>query len=162
MVLKIICVFLLLCVLLYIMNLIEGVNKNNSKIEFKEGLDAINLPSISVQVGCKKLNFIIDTGCEASMISDATAKLLCIPTEYMGGTLSGIDSVKKDILSGTLDFSLKGCKYKHIFRVSSDLDNAFSVIKEEENMEIHGILGTDFFNTYNYIIDYKDYVLYKK
>ena len=51
--------------------------------------------------------------------------------------------------------------YNECFLIS-DMDEVFSNIKTETGVLIHGILGSNFFAKYKYIIDYDSLALYVK
>ena len=44
----------------------------------------------------------------------------------------------------------------------ADLDEAFSVVKQESGVQIHGILGSKFFERYKYVLDFKELIAYIK
>lgn len=54
-----------------------------------------------------------------------------------------------------------GIDMEDIFNVH-DLDAAFGVVKQESGVQLHGILGSKFFEKYKYVIDYKDCIAYIK
>jgi hypothetical protein len=43
-----------------------------------------------------------------------------------------------------------------------NLNDLFNTIKENYGVTVHGILGTNFLDKYNYVIDFKDYKLYRR
>ena len=44
----------------------------------------------------------------------------------------------------------------------ADLDEAFGVVKQESGVQIHGILGSKFFERYKYVLDFKELIAYIK
>ena len=43
-----------------------------------------------------------------------------------------------------------------------DLDDAFAIVKEESGVQIHGILGSLFFQKYKYVFDFESLIAYSK
>ena len=54
-----------------------------------------------------------------------------------------------------LDIKYKDLSFTEEF-VVSDLDTVFSEVKKNTGVQIHGILGSKFFEKYKYIIDFKE------
>ena len=44
----------------------------------------------------------------------------------------------------------------------TDLDEAFSVVKQESGVQIHGILGSKFFEKYRYVLDFGELIAHIK
>ena len=55
----------------------------------------------------------------------------------------------------------KDQKFEEEFSIT-DLDGAFDIIKKENGVQIHGILGSKFFEKYKYILDFKELIAYIK
>jgi len=104
----------------------------------------------------KLFTFIIDTGSNVSHIDLAAAKILqkstFIPVETnsvvgIEGSLKSIGKIKQFFSAGIFTFG-------HEFFVT-DLSTMINTIKESGDIEIHGILGTDFLNKYRCHLDFK-------
>ena len=52
--------------------------------------------------------------------------------------------------------------YKIELQNGDSIKELFDTIKEDYGVTIHGILGTNFLDKYNYVIDFKDYIIYRK
>ena len=53
----------------------------------------------------------------------------------------------------------KNQEFEEEFSIA-DLDKAFRIVREESGVQIHGILGSRFFEKYKYVLDFKDYIAY--
>ena len=58
-----------------------------------------------------------------------------------------------------------GCIYTKEYvkkKKKTDMSSSFDVIKRSTGVNIHGILGTAFFNKYKYILDFDKLIAYSK
>lgn len=133
--------------------------KGGSIVSFQEAMDLVELPIITVQNNNTKINLLLDTGSNSSYISPTILKNL----NYESIKISDIT-----VGFGGEDFHTEGCnmtiKYKKLsFKdtfIIMQSDNAFTAIKQQYGVQIHGILGSKFFDRYKYVIDFKDLVAY--
>ena len=162
MILKII-VILLVLVLIGVVVRVFDRDKNYDKISFKETMDLLNVPIISFTCKGKKLHFLLDTGSSYSHISPETLELLKIKP-------NDIEDVKT-VGAGTTFQNNKHCElvmfykqepYNASFIVTSQLSKQIEIIKRDFNIDMHGILGGDFLDNYNYVIDFKEFIAYSK
>lgn len=152
-------IFVLIGLIIYSYNTNQS---NKYSISFKEGLDLTNIPIVTFTDGVTKFNFLIDTGSSESHISsDAAVRLIGTPidTEYSFRTSTEPDSISKKI--DTILY-YKDKEYKIELFVNKPLSESFRAIKQETGVQIHGILGCDFLNQYNYIIDFKRFIICSK
>lgn len=137
------------------------------RISFKESLDLSDLPIITFFCGDKKLNFLLDTGSTHTHISSETRDSLSdedvTETNYGDDIetigFNGDKEVQKSIL---ISLKYKDTEYPTKVYVNSGLSMAFKEIKDKNGIQLHGVLGNDFFNVYDYIIDFKDFIVYSK
>lgn len=160
---KYICIILILVVVLAtIVNAAEERKKiRKSKISFKESLDLTELPIVTFYNGPTKLNFLLDTGSNLSHINKSMLPLLIYKdTDNQTGVI-GMEGnmVVSQICNMTLTY--KENKYDYDFCIT-DLSKAFDTIKQEDGVQIHGILGNGFFEKYKYVIDFKEFIAYTK
>jgi len=131
------------------------------KISFKEAVDLTGNPIVTFYSGQKKLNFLLDTGANVSMINldDLTGCKYEDTGEQMNNM--GIEGQKK-----VLNISHIYLQYKdNLFEedvLTSDLSAAFTGVKNVTGVTIHGILGTSFFTKYKYVLDFEEFVAYSK
>ena len=162
MILEIIGVVILVLAVAFIANTIDDIRKrNNSKISFKEAMDLTELPVVTFYNGDKKLNFLLDTGSNASHINSSIINLLDHTKTNQKTDIIGMEGnkVSNDICKMTIYY--KNQKFEEDF-IISDLNDAFDVIKQEDGVQIHGILGSKFFEKYKYILDFKELTAYIK
>ena len=162
MILKMIGVFLIVIVVAMIINAIEDNRKKNaSKISFRESMDLTELPIITFYNGDKKLNFLLDTGSNVSHINSSVIHLLDhTKTDQKTDTI-GMEGnkVSNDICKMTVYY--RNQRFEEDF-IISDLNDAFDIIKQEDGVQIHGILGSKFFEKYRYVLDFSELIAYIK
>lgn len=129
------------------------------KISFRETMDLVDLPIITFMVGEKKLNFILDTGASYSLID---SNILCdIEHEKLNveSTVYGINGKEQDAGFARIALKYKEVNYSDEFQIV-DLQAPFSMLKEEHGVNLHGMLGSSFFQKYKYVIDFDELVAY--
>lgn len=135
---------------------------NNTSISFKESMDLTELPVVTFYNGDKKLNFLLDTGSNDSHINSSILSSL----EYR--ELEGIE--KSFVCAGGEATSNKMCEMEITYKNQrfvdtfciTDLDTPFETIKKEDGVQIHGILGSKFFERYKYVLDFGELIAYTK
>ena len=162
MILEMIGVLLIVIVIAMIINAIEdNRKKNDSKISFRESMDLTELPVVTFYNGDKKLNFLLDTGSNVSHINSSVIHLLDhTKTDQKTDTI-GMEGnkVSNDICKMTVYY--RNQRFEEDF-IISDLNNAFNIIKQEDGVQIHGILGSKFFEKYRYVLDFSKLIAYIK
>ena len=162
MILEIIGVVLLVLIIGFIVNTIEDVRKKrNSKISFKEAMDLVELPVVTFYNGDKKLNFLLDTGSNVSYINSSVVPALDYQEVDKEMDIIGIEGNKVGSKFCKMTVAYKSQKFEEEFSIT-DLDEAFAVVKQESGVQIHGILGSKFFERYKYILDFKEIIAYSK
>lgn len=162
MVLEIIGVILLVLVVAFTINIIEDVRKKkNSKISFKEAMDLVELPVVTFYNGDKKLNFLLDTGSNVSYINSSVVPALDHQEIDKEMDIIGIEGNKVGSKFCKMTVVYKSQRFEEEFSIT-DLDEAFAVVKQESGVQIHGILGSKFFERYKYILDFKELIAYIK
>lgn len=164
MIFKIIFILLtVVCVALFI-TMFEDIKKSNrKKISFKEALDLTELPVVTFISKGRKLNFLIDTGANNSILNESVAnkmKLECEEFEGVETNTAGGNINLNKIVNLVIKFDDKR-EYDECFLISN-MDEAFNSVKAETGVMIHGILGSNFFAKHKYIIDYDSLALYVK
>ncbi|MCM1720820.1 aspartyl protease family protein [Bacteroides ovatus] len=118
------------------------------------GFHSTRLPIILVDVKGEHLCFILDTGSTCSLIDSTVVEYFKDIVEPAGDyCISGIEGTKHKVDMVILPFNFKGQIYKPKFCVKPLLD-AFSCIEQESEIQIHGLLGTDFLLENKWIIDF--------
>ena len=154
MVLEIIGIMLAVIILSIIINGVENYCKQSKRVNmsFKEAMDLVELPVVTFFNGKKKLNFLLDTGSNISQINSSVLPLL----DY-----KKIDGKDMDVMG--IEGNKVNTKFCEINEFCiHNLDEAFAIIKEESGVQIHGILGSLFFQKYKYILDFNSLIAYNK
>lgn len=138
-------------------------NRTNKKVymSFKEAMDLTELPVVTFYNGRRKLNFLLDTGSNNSIINAPVVnKLNCNLRE---DNISTFGMTGEEVKSSTCEIELK---YKdEVFAgtfVIIDMSEAFDKVKRESGVTIHGILGSKFFQKYKYVLDFSTLAVYLK
>ena len=162
MILEIIGVVILVLVVAFITNTIDDIRKrNNSKISFKEAMDLVELPVVTFYNGDTKLNFLLDTGSNVSYINSSIIPFLVHEKTDKEMDTIGIEGNKVSNQFCKMSVTYKNQIFEEEFSIA-DLDEAFGVVKQESGVQIHGILGSKFFEKYKYILDFKELTAYIK
>ena len=160
--LGIVSVVILVLVIAFIINTIDGIRKrNNSKISFKEAIDVVELPVVTFYNGDTKLNFLLDTGSNVSYINSSIIPLLVHEKTDKEMNTIGIEGNKVSNQFCKMSVAYKNQVFEEEFSIA-DLDEAFGVVKQESGVQIHGILGSKFFEKYKYVLDFKELTAYIK
>lgn len=162
MILEIIGVVILVLAVAFIANTIDDIRKrNNSKISFKEAMDLVELPVVTFYNGDTKLNFLLDTGSNVSYINNSIIPLLIHEKTNKEMDTIGIEGNKVSNQFCKMSVTYKNQVFEEEFSIAN-LDEAFDVVKQESGVQIHGILGSKFFEKYKYILDFKELTAYIK
>ena len=155
-------VVILVLVIVFIINTIDDIRKrNNSKISFKEAMDLVELPVVTFYNGDTKLNFLLDTGSNVSYINSSIIPLLVHEKTDKEMNTIGIEGNKVSNQFCKMSVTYKNQVFEEEFSIA-DLDEAFGVVKQESGVQIHGILGSKFFERYKYVLDFKELTAYIK
>ena len=161
-ILGIVGVVILVLVIVFIINTIDDIRKrNNSKISFKEAMDLVELPVVTFYNGGTKLNFLLDTGSNVSYINSSIIPLLVHEKTDKEMNTIGIEGNKVSNQFCKMSVTYKNQVFEEEFSIA-DLDEAFGVVKQESGVQIHGILGSKFFERYKYVLDFKELIAYIK
>ena len=139
----------------------ETNNKIDSYMSFRESMDLTELPVVTFYQGDKKINFLLDTGSNNSLINAYCGLDIEFNGTNVESEIYGINGEKIMAKCAKIKFSYKDFIFDYNFQVC-DLSNTFEAIKKETGVNIHGILGNQFFKEYSYILDFNKLVAYSK
>lgn len=159
MVLIALCVIFLIIAVAVTSDVIAGVRKKSSEISFREAMDLVELPVITFYNGDKKINFLLDTGSNISYLNESIVSSLVTESTGEESNIIGIEGNKVNCKICKMIIRRKNQEFEEEFSIA-DLDKAFSIVKKESGVQIHGILGSRFFEKYKYVLDFKDYIAY--
>lgn len=136
-------------------------NNNIEKMSFKESLDLADLPIITFYNNNKKINLLLDTGANLSIINKEALSQYT-HTEVQGrGTTSGIDGVPREVSFTSLNLYYGDKKFEEEFQIL-DMQDAVNNVKTTTGVTMMGILGNNFFKKYRYVLDFDKLVAYSK
>lgn len=159
MVVIIICVIILIITAAIITGILAGIKKKNSEISFREAMDLAELPVITFYNGDRKINFLLDTGSNISYLNKNIVSSLVVESTGEESNIIGIEGNKVNCKICKMIIKRKNQEFEEEFSIA-DLNKAFRIVKEESGVQIHGILGSRFFEKYKYVLDFKDYIAY--
>lgn len=159
MVVIIICVIILIITASIITGILAGIKKKNSEISFREAMDLAELPVITFYNGDRKINFLLDTGSNISYLNKSIVSSLVVESTGEESNIIGIEGNKVNCKICKMIIKRKNQEFEEEFSIA-DLNKAFRIVKEESGVQIHGILGSRFFEKYRYVLDFKDYIAY--
>ena len=128
-------------------------HKNDVQISFKESLDLCDLPVITFYNNGMKINFLLDTGANLSVIDSNILNQFKYEECNITGVVYGIEGNTQNIEYVTMDILYKDMNFNEQFQVM-DMSVAFGNVKSESGVILHGILGNNFFKKYKYILDF--------
>jgi len=130
-------------------------------IPFKQGFDLTELPICTFQQGDRKLNFLLDTGSNDSIIdSSVLGQIESEKMEYEG-TLFGLDGKKQSVTKCRIVLAYKEQHYEYEY-IIQDMSAPFAQIKQDTGVTLHGILGSKFFHKFRYVLDFAELIAYSK
>lgn len=130
-------------------------------ISFGPGFALTELPVISLYQGDQSFNFLLDTGSNDSIIdSNVLDRIEHVMTEKQN-KLYGMEGNAKVVNICSITLSYKDNDYPYDYNVQ-DMSVAFGNIKAETGVTLHGIIGSKFFNTYKYVLDFESLIAYSK
>lgn len=155
-------IILLIIIGITLFRTLRGLNKKDkTKISFKEAMELTELPVITFYNNDQKINFLLDTGSNDSHITRSALNFLeyTMLDDHKPITSMGVSNLMAACCNITI--SNKNHTFNGTF-VISDLDAAFNIIKKESGVQIHGILGSKFFQEYKYVLDFDELIAYLK
>lgn len=135
---------------------------SNDSISIKKYMPG-DLPVITLTNNGIALNFLIDTGSNISHIIPSVLKDIKGNKIQSNNEIAGIGAVTTE--SNSIEIKVKDTlskEYDIILVVSKGLEESAKYIEQSTGVKIHGLLGTDFLQKYQYVIDFKTLEVYAK
>lgn len=163
MVLEVIGIMLAVIILAIIINGVEDYCKQRKRvnISFKEAMDLVDLPVITFYNDNRKFNFLLDTGATMSVIDSNVLDIFTHKRLEDEGTVFGMEGNRTTVSYVRASLYYKNKSYEEDFQVV-DMSSAFSKVKEESGVSLSGILGSLFFQRYQYVLDFESLIAYSK
>lgn len=130
--------------------------KSKDVMSFKQSMELCDMPIVTFYIGDRKLNFVLDTGCVQSMLDADVIDKYKLDINYTKETFEvwGANGKCSTDKMGVLCLYYNNKKFEETFVCSSTIKHTFSWLKQNKGVTVHGLLGSNFFNTYKYILDF--------
>lgn len=125
------------------------------KVNITEGLKKIGVPLISFKKDGETLIFLLDTGASMNFIRREVLDRFSDDVKQLAQKIPyhGIDNMCHETGLYNFAFKLAGFEYNEVFQEIENSD-ALTFDMNEELLEIHGVLGTNFFVKYHAVFNY--------
>ena len=163
MILKIVLVLIIVTFIAVLINGVEDYNSHNrdNKLSFKGSIDSLTIPIVTLFNNGKAFNFVVDTGANYSVINAEYLKLFDAKIiKGITGKVYGIDGNQQDVYYARIQLSQYTDNFVEEFQIF-DIQSMCDNLKEENGVEIVGILGSSFFQRYKFIIDFNELNMYR-
>lgn len=144
------------------MKLLDKIfGRKKDMISFRDAMGLCSLPVITLYQGSNQLHFLLDTGATNSVVDSSILDNVDHEMVNFTTTLYGIEGKpqKVNACSITLYYNDKAYTYGYLIQ---NLKEAFAQMKKETGVTLHGIIGSNFFNEFKYVLDFKELVAYSK
>lgn len=156
---KIIIVIIAVVACAFLINKLE--EKVSNTMSFREALALAELPVVTFYQGDKKLNLLLDTGANISIIDKEVASTINTKETSRVSNITGIGGSVKGVAIVDIILQYKNNTFEDGFQVT-DMSSTFSAIKNATGVTIHGIIGNKFMQKYKYILDFDKMIAYSK
>lgn len=136
-------------------------SKKEYEMSFGEALDLTGLPIVTFTQGEHKLNFLLDSGANKSVINSDHLKALSHTPTGEKCTVFGMEGNSVETYFTTIPFTYKNRSYTEEFQVV-DLNSAINQVKAESGVNFIGIIGNSFLQKYKYVLDFDENKAYTK
>lgn len=163
MILKIVLALIIVTFIAVLINGVEDYNSHNrtNKLSFKGSIDSLTIPIVTLFNNGKAFNFVVDTGANYSVINTEYLKLFDAKIiKGITGKVYGIDGNQQDVYYARIQLSQYTDNFVEEFQIF-DIQSMCDNLKEENGVEIVGILGSSFFQRYKFIIDFDELNMYR-
>lgn len=155
-------ILLVVIAVAFIINAIEDKNRKTNLLHFGDVINRSGLPVVTFSNGGKKFMFLLDTGSNYSIIdSNSLNQVEHSVIEGATGEVYGMDGSIVKISYAHIVLKGDNSTFEDNFQVVN-MSNAFANLKENQGVEVIGIIGSNFMNRYNFILDFKDLIAYTK
>lgn len=146
-----------------IKKIIKKLFNNNTKntMPFQASIDLAGLPVVTFYQGEQKINFLLDTGSNNCIIDKGFLKQIKYDNLDLETNISGLEGNKQKTGMCVIKMSYKDREYEFPY-VMQDMSAVFSDIKQETGVTINGLLGSNFFNKFKYVLDFNELIAYSK
>ena len=137
------------------------LNIHPDAMSFQNSMDLAELPVVTFRQGDKKINFLLDTGSNNSVIDSNILKSIDHKMLDVETNILGLEGNAQKTGVCTIKMSYKDKEYEYPY-VIQDMSAAFDSIKKETGVTVNGMLGSKFFNEFKYVLDFDELIAYSK
>ena len=130
-------------------------------MDFGNSMDLTGIPVVTFKNNGNKFNFILDTGADRSVINSIILESLVYTKSNSVYQLAGMEGNPNKVNCVNITLNYRDYVFKEEFQVAN-MNKAFKNIKATTGVEVSGILGSEFFRKYKYVLDFKDLIAYRK
>lgn len=140
---------------------------NNFNETIKINQDSFNktgMPLIKVKIKNESFNLLLDSGANCNILNLDAFKLIDDNTFNkinVSNFIGAGGEVNNEGFKVNIEFKQKQRKFNEHFEIR-DMSQAFNPIKLKDKIQIDGILGAPFFNSYKWTLDFENLVIWIK
>lgn len=134
---------------------------HSNAISFQEGMNLTGQPVVTFTQGDKKINFILDTGSTDCVIDSTFLESIQYTKLSLKANHTGLEGHIEKVDMCTLKISYKDKDYEQPY-IIRDMSDILEYIKKTTGVTVHGLLGSNFFNKFKYVIDFNELIAYSK
>jgi hypothetical protein len=124
-------------------------------------MDLTDLPVITLYQGSKRFNLLLDTGSSDNIIDSNILEGIKHKPIDTKSNLFGLEGIKVTVPMCEITLSYMDNDYEYEYLIK-DMKEAFTQLKKSTGVSLHGIIGSKFFNTYKYVLDFDKLIAYSK
>lgn len=119
----------------------------------------VDIPYVTINIQGNELNLIVDSGCGTSILNKPAIDKFGIDYKNLnkGYSITALTEEKMDINCILVEYELHGKTVTDEFSVYNTPD--FGNFMRMYGIEIHGLLGTNFFDAHSCTLDFKEHCL---
>lgn len=149
--------FIIIIIIIFVGNWLY--NKFKNKISFRDGFALTSLPIVVLEQEGVYMSFLLDSGANISYLQKDSLKLFesyqTLDQTQWNGTDGNI--IQSDRILTFINYKDEELEVELVVDEIPGLEQ----VKLETGVKIDGVLGSDFLNKYEFIINYRDQTLSK-
>jgi hypothetical protein len=126
--------------------------EDDNKINF---VTVNKVPVVKGTLNGKEAFFIVDSGASVSVLDDSQSEYFDFSIFPSDSEAAGYGGIAQFGEASEIDLFIGGKKFNTDFK-TQDLSAIVELIRENDNIDISGIIGSDIMKTYHFIIDYSN------
>ena len=141
---------------------VKIVRKKGDKLEFNTDFNNHRVPVVKLSFEGQKYNFLIDTGADVNLMNKS------VFNEITKGNVEVLTNGLIQTASSEVKSEKANLSFKYINKqftedfVLFDLDTAFKNMLADKKIQLHGVLGSEFFKKHRWSVDFDNMVIWTK